>query len=529
MWIFEWNFDVIWWKELFKMRFYQGVNAATGELLTGNFPICKLDALDEILGRAKKAFEDYQTIESTKKGLFLRQIRVNLLEVETDLIDRAHLETRLSKQRIKTEFDRTTNQLLLFASTIERGDWLEISIDTEDNERLPAPKPDLRKWYIPLGPVVVFGASNFPLAYSAIGGDSVSALAAGCSVIVKAHPSHPGTSELVAEMVIKAGKITGMPASVFQHVHAQGFELGAGLVQHPLTKAVGFTGSFSGGMALVKLANARPVPIPVFAEMGSTNPVLLLPNSLHQQPEFWAKTFVKSLTASAGQFCTNPGIMIGLKSDSLDVFVEKFKEVLALEPDQVMLSSSILQNFEAGKATIAKLEEVDLIYTKTPGIHRHVSPSLAHVNGVDFIKNPTLHHEIFGPISLLVVCADAVEMLNVINSLEGQLTGTVIGDAMDLQYFDIHYKTLITKVGRMIFNGVPTGVEVVGSMHHGGPFPATSNSYFTAVGTDAIRRFLRPVVYQNCPNELLPLALQNKNVLGIYRRINGELSQLDVV
>lgn len=511
------------------MRFYQGVNAATGELLTGNFPICELDALDEILGRAKRAFEDYQTIESTKKALFLTQIRINLLEIETALIDRAHLETGLSKPRIKIEFDRTTNQLLLFAGVIERGDWLEISIDTEDNERLPVPKPDLRKWYIPLGPVVVFGASNFPLAYSAIGGDSVSALAAGCSVIVKAHPSHPGTSELVAEMVIKGGKMTGMPDGVFQHVHAQGFELGAGLVEHPLTKAVGFTGSFSGGKALVKLANARPVPIPVFAEMGSTNPVLLLPNSLQQQPEFWAKTLVKSLTASAGQFCTNPGMMIGLKSDALDVFVEKFKEALALEPDQVMLSSSILQNFEAGKETLNNLKEVDLIYTKTPESNRHVSPSLAQVNGVDFIQNPTLHHEIFGPISLLVVCDDAAEMLNVINSLEGQLTGTVIGDAIDLEGFDVHYKTLITKVGRVIFNGVPTGVEVVGSMHHGGPFPSTSNSYFTAVGTDAIRRFLRPVVYQNCPNDLLPFALQNKNILGIYRRINGELSQLDVV
>jgi NADP-dependent aldehyde dehydrogenase len=209
--------------------------------------------------------------------------------------------------------------------------------------------------------------------------------------------------------------------------------------------------------------------------------------------------------------------------------VEKFKEALALEPDQVMLSSSILQNFEAGKATIAKLEEVDLIYTKTPGIHRHVSPSLAHVNGVDFIKNPLLHREIFGPIALLVVCDDAIEMLNVIKSLEGQLTGTVIGDAIDLERFDVQYKTLITKVGRIIFNGVPTGVEVVGSMHHGGPFPATSNSFFTAVGTDAIRRFLRPVVYQNCPNDLLPLALQNKNFLGIYRRINGELSKSEVV
>jgi NADP-dependent aldehyde dehydrogenase len=511
------------------MRFYQGVNAATGELLAGSFPICELDALDEILGRAKGAFEDYQTIEFSKKGLFLRQIRINLLEIETDLIDRAHLETGLSKPRIKTEFDRTTNQLLLFAGIIERGDWLEISIDTEDNERLPTPKPDLRKWYIPLGPVVVFGASNFPLAYSAIGGDSVSALAAGCSVIVKAHPSHPGTSELVAEMVIKAGKMTGMPDAIFQHVHAQGFELGAGLVEHPLTKAVGFTGSFSGGMALQKLANSRPVPIPVFAEMGSTNPVLLLPNALKNKAAFWAKTLVASLTASAGQFCTNPGIMIGLKSDALDVFVDKFKETLSLEPEQVMLSSSILQNFEAGRETLAKLEEVEFVYCKTPEAHRHVSPSLARVNGVDFIQNPLLHHEIFGPISLLVECADTDEMLKVINSLEGQLTGTVIGDAMDLERFDVHYKTLITKVGRMIFNGVPTGVEVVGSMHHGGPFPATTNSYFTAVGTDAIRRFLRPVVYQNCPNDLLPLALQNKNGLGIYRRINGELSKSDVV
>ncbi len=511
------------------MRFYQGVNAATGEMLTGNFPICELDALDEILGSAKSAFEDYQAIESTKRALFLRQIRINLLEIEADLIDRAHLETGLSKPRIKTEFDRTINQLLLFAAAIERGDWMEISIDTADSERLPVPKPDLRKCYVPLGPVVVFGASNFPLAYSTIGGDSVSALAAGCSVIVKAHPSHPGTSELVAEMVIKAVKMTGMPDAVFQHVHAQGFELGAGLVQHYLTKAVGFTGSFTGGMALLKLANSRQVPIPVFAEMGSTNPVLLLPNSIQHQPTFWAKTLVKSLTASAGQFCTNPGLMIGIKSDALDFFVEKFKEVLALEPDQIMLSSSILQNFEAGKETIANLDEVEFVYAKTPNSNRLVSPSLAQVNGGDFIQNPLLHREIFGPISLLVVCTDEDEMLKVINSLEGQLTGTVIGDTIDLERFEIHYKTLITKVGRVIFNGVPTGVEVVGSMHHGGPFPATTNSFFTAVGTDAIRRFVRPVAYQNCPNDVLPLELQNKNVLGIYRRINGELSKSDVV
>ncbi|MFT5820895.1 MAG: alpha-ketoglutaric semialdehyde dehydrogenase [Crocinitomix sp.] len=503
------------------METYYGIEATTGLKIKGEFELTTSDQLDVIMGKSHAAYLAYQTIDANKKGDFLIAIAEEIEALGEELILRAMAETGLPEGRIIGERGRTMNQLRLFGGVAKKGEWVEAAIDTADPNREPFAKPDIRKQLEPLGPVIVFGASNFPLAYSAAGGDTASALAAGCAVVVKAHPAHPGTSQLIADAVYKAVARTGMPNNIYQHVHGAGFELAQGLVKHPLTKAVGFTGSFKGGKALYDIANERDEPIPVFAEMGSVNPVLFFPLALKNQAELWGNTYAGSITLGSGQFCTNPGLIIALASEDLDVFKEAMSKTLGTIASQQMLNDGISKAYNEGKSKLETDGIVEIIYAKNEDNSRLGGPCIATASGATFLQNTELQKELFGPYSLIVACKDEAEMLAVIHSLEGQLTGTMIIDKDELSNFSEHFIALKSVVGRVIFNGVPTGVEVATAMNHGGPFPATTDSRYSAVGADAIKRFARPVSYQNCPPSLLPIALQNKNAQGIYRKLNG--------
>lgn len=510
------------------METYQGIESATGVALDGNFELTTVDQVDGVMLKAQEAYLAYQSTSLSDRAKFLVACAEEIEALGDELVERAMQETGLPQGRIIGERGRTMNQLRLFATVAEKGEWVEAAIDTADPNRTPAPKPDLRKQLEPLGPVIVFGASNFPLAYSAAGGDTASALAAGCSVVVKAHPAHPGSSQLVANAIQKAAERTGMPANIYQHVHDAGFQVGQALVKHPLTTAVGFTGSFKGGRALFDIAAQREVPIPVFAEMGSINPVVLFPNELANKAGDWGTNYAKSITLGCGQFCTNPGLVVGLKSEALERFQQALLDGIQQEPSQQMLHDGISEAYNAGKTEVEQNEDLTVYYNKNEDNGRLGGPCLAKTTGAKFIANKRLHAEIFGPYSLLVECGSEEELLAVLASIEGQLTGTAIANDADLEAYNLHLNTLKSKVGRLIFNGVPTGVEVCTAMNHGGPFPATTDGRFTAVGADAIKRFARPVSYQNSPESFLPDALKNENVLGIYRRINGELTNGNV-
>jgi len=489
-----------------------------------SFKDATIEEVNLALERANEAFLQYKKLDLKSRAAFLYTIAEELRQIENLLIDTAQRETNLDKARLKIELTRTIFQLTSYADACAEGTWLDIRIDTGNADRNP-PKPDLRKILVPLGPVVVFGASNFPFAYSTAGGDTACALAAGCPVIIKAHPAHAETSELVANAVQRAAERKGLPAAIFIHLHGTGFEIGQGLVQHPLTKAVGFTGSFEGGKALFDLANQRKVPIPVFAEMGSVNPVFILPEKLDADTETIAKMYAKSITQSAGQFCTNPGILVAVKSEAL----ERFKKLLGDEIKKVqrekMLHPGIAKNFHT-KRLKAIDEGARVLAANDDGDDSDESiPTLAAVSAEQFISNPALHQEVFGPYSLLVECSDLTELHAVARSIEGQLTATLIAKSEEANSNLELIEVVQEKCGRFIFNGVPTGVEVALSMHHGGPFPATTDSRFTAVGADGIKRFARPVCFQNWPDELLPDELKNANPLQLWRTVNNVLTK----
>ncbi len=471
---------------------------------------------------AKEAFIVYREFSGKRRAEFLRAIAKEIENLGDELIQVYTQESGLPEGRAAGERGRTMGQLNAFASLLEEGSWVEASIDPAQPDRQPMPKVDLRKMQCPLGPIVVFGASNFPLAFSTAGGDTASALASGCPVIVKSHPMHAGTGELVASAIIKAAELTGMPNGVFSNLNSSGIEVGQQLVMHPVVKGVGFTGSIKGGTALYKLANERTEPIPVFAEMGSVNPIVVLPSALTEKGDEWAKQYAGSIMLGAGQFCTNPGLILGIKSTSLDDFISTLgTEIDKLDPI-CMLHPNIHSNYEKGKKELSDQATVDVVANHDAD----VAPNMAQqrvltVNGTNFLKNTKLHQEVFGPFSIIVRCSDADEMQAILAKLEGQLTGTILGNENEIKKYKSIVHTLQDKVGRIIFNGVPTGVEVCPSMQHGGPFPAATDSRFTSVGTGAIQRWVRPVSFQNWPNESLPEALQNENPLGITRIVNG--------
>ncbi len=484
-----------------------------------------LDEVNEALQRSWIAFRAYRKKDLKERAAFLRTIAKEMGAISTQLIDTAERETHLEKPRLKVELNRTIFQLTSYADACEEGTWLDIRIDTAVGNRNP-PKPDLRKMLVPLGPVVVFGSSNFPFAYSTAGGDTTSALAAGCPVIVKAHPAHAATSELVADAVQKAAVKCNLPEHVFIHLHGASFEVGKALVQHPLTKAVGFTGSFEGGKALFDLANKREEPIPVFAEMGSVNPVFLLPQKLAKETAAIASMYASSITQSVGQLCTNPGILVGIENETLREFEKLLGDGIKKVKPAKMLHPGIAKSFlsKREKALSEKGVSVAAATEFEAGEYESI-PTLATVPAKVFLENTLLHKEIFGPFSLLVKCSDMDELMKVAHAIEGQLTCSLLATDEEVKSHPELIEILKDKCGRLVMNGVPTGVEVALSMHHGGPYPATTDSRFTAVGADGIKRFVRPVCFQNWSNELLPPELRNENPLGLWRTVNNELTR----
>ncbi len=480
------------------------------------------EEVNEACSLAEEAFVSYSSSTGPEKAKFLRQIAIEIEALGDTLITTYMQESGLPEGRAKGERGRTLGQLNAFANLLEEGSWVEATIDTAQPDRQPMPKVDLRKILVPIGPIAVFGSSNFPLAFSTAGGDSASALAAGCPVVVKSHPMHAGTGELVASAISKAIEKTGMPIGVFSNLNSSDIAVGEQLVMNPSMKGVGFTGSIKGGTAIYKLANNRKEPIPVFAEMGSVNPVVVLPNALAENGADWATKYAGSILLGAGQFCTNPGLILGIKSDALNRFITTLgTEITKTEPI-CMLHPKIHENFEQGKNELTGQPEVATVAEYT----QEAAPNFAQqkvltVTGADFLKNTKLHQEVFGPFSIVVGCEDAEELENILKNLDGQLTGTILGTDDELTKFKTVVDSLQSRVGRIIFNGVPTGVEVCPSMQHGGPFPATTDSRFTSVGTTSIKRWVRPVSYQSWPEHLLPKELQNNNPLNISRLVNG--------
>jgi len=484
------------------------------------------DEIEESIDLAKNAFEDYKNTNPQERSKFLNSIADEILSISDELLEVYCSETGLPAGRSRGELKRTIGQLRSFADLVLDGSWVEASIDTAIPEREPMPKPDLRKMMMPLGPVVVFGASNFPLAYSTAGGDTASALAAGCPVIVKSHPMHAGTGEIVASAIISAAKKNNMPDGVFSNLNSKDISVGVKLVNHPNVKAVGFTGSLKGGRSIYDLASKRDTPIPVFAEMGSTNPIIIMPAKIKNDYEDLAVKFAKSITVGSGQFCTNPGMIISIKGNELNRFIESLSlELKKIEPS-CMLHPNILEAYNSNANQTISNKDVEIFY-QSDLINKENYPKhiLATVDSNTFIQNKNLHHEVFGPFSLIIKCNDMNDLRKVIFSIQGQLTGTIIGEKDEIYQNKDLIDLLGSRVGRIIFDGVPTGVEVCPSMLHGGPYPATTDSRFTAVGTNSIQRWVRPFSFQDFPDELLPDELKNNNPLNIKRTVNGVITR----
>lgn len=489
------------------------------------FKDATITEIDGIMQQASEAFHEYRTYPLRQRADLMRAIAYELEETGDTLIETAMSETNLPAARLNGERARTIYQLTSYAAACENGEWLEARIDTANPDKTP-PKPDIRKMLVPLGPVVVFGASNFPFAYSTAGGDTACALAAGCPVIVKGHPAHAKTSQLVAEAILHAAEKLKMPNGIFAHVHGAGFEVGKALVTHPYTKAVGFTGSYLGGKQLFDWANQRKEPIPVFSEMGSINPVFLLPEKTKQSTTDVAKMYAGSITLGVGQFCTNPGLIIGIDGADLNTFIKTLGEEIKKVSPGTMLHPGIAKAYsEKRKSALSQKDVETIAISDTAPAENQGSPTIASASGKAFLNNPVLHQEVFGPYSLVIRCSDMNEMTEVARHLEGQLTCTLMATDNDITSNTDLVEAVKNICGRFILNGVPTGVEVCLSMHHGGPFPATTDSRFTSVGADGIKRFARPLAFQNWSNSLLPDELKNENPLNIWRTVNNHLTK----
>ncbi|MXV17009.1 aldehyde dehydrogenase (NADP(+)) [Hufsiella ginkgonis] len=480
------------------------------------------EALEVILHKAKTAATELKKMSARQRGSFMRTIGKEIELLGDKLIHTAMAESHLPEARLTGERARTIFQWQSYANAAELGTCLDLRIDTANPSRTP-PKPDLRKMQVPIGPVAVFGASNFPFAFSTAGGDTACAVAAGCPVIVKAHPAHPKTAALMEQAILRAVEKCRFPEGTFAQIWDPGIEVAQALVSHPVIKAVAFTGSFTGGKALFDLANRRKDPIPVFAEMGSVNPVFILPGKLGADPAALAQQFAASVTLGVGQFCTNPGLAIGIEGPDLDQFIAALtQQVKAVAPAN-MLHAGIASNYHARRSQALQQPGV-----AAPGIS-DITPAegqglatVAVTDAATFLSNPVLHEEVFGPFSLVVKCAGAAEMLEIAGALQGQLTATLLATAGDLASNEELIHHVQDFCGRIIVNNFPTGVDVSLAMHHGGPFPASTDSRFTSVGADGIRRFSRPLCFQNWPDEFLPDELKNENPLDLWRVINNE-------
>ena len=509
--------------------------AGTGELISAFDPVAGTELepgyrhgdathVETACTAAAAAFGAYRATTSEERAAFLEGIAANVEGLRDELVARACAETGLPEARIAGEVGRTTGQLRLFASVLREGSWNGARIDPARPDRTPLPRADIRQRAVPLGPVAVFGASNFPLAFSVAGGDTASALASGCPVVVKAHDAHPGTSELVGRAVSAAVAASGLPAGTFSMLFGAGRGLGTALVTDPRIKAVGFTGSRSGGMALVSAAAARAEPIPVYAEMSSINPVFLLEGALASRGADLGRAFVGSLVMGSGQFCTNPGLVIAVAGPGLDAFVAAAQDAIAATSATAMLTPTIAASYAAGVDALTS--DAELVGRGAPGApHTSGRAALFTTGAQDFRTSEALQAEVFGAAGLVVRCADVDELMALATDLEGQLTATLHADDADLDRAADLLEVLELKVGRILFNGWPTGVEVGHAMVHGGPSPATSDSRTTSVGARAIERFLRPVCYQDVPKSLLPSAIADGNPDGLWRRIDGELTR----
>lgn len=484
--------------------------------LPEKFHIASEQDVQKALEKAHAAFLSYRHMSGDRKADFLDQIAEEIVALGDTLVQRASAESGLPTGRIEGERGRTCNQLKMFADLLREGSWVDARIDNGE--------PDVRRMLFPLGPVAVFGASNFPLAFSTAGGDTASALAAGCPVVVKGHESHPGTNELVAGAIIKAARETDMPDGVFSSLNG-GPDVGALVVKHPLTKAVGFTGSYGGGKAIYDMAAQREEPIPVYAEMGSINPVFLLDDKLSDAAEELAEEYAGSVFLGVGQFCTNPGVIVGKEGPALETFKKALAENLKNETAGCMLNTKVAEGYYKQREKMFEQSGLKVIAEPGDEAATRGSAAVATTDADNFLANQVLHEEVFGPYTLIVSCENEAEMSKVAAALEGQLTVSLMGTEEEL----VEHRELIDicreKAGRVIFNGVPTGVRVCHAMHHGGPFPATTDSKFTSVGTTAIERFVRPIAFQDAPEELLPDALKDGNPLSIYRTVDGELTK----
>ena len=501
---------------------FRGTNAATGAALEPAFSAASEPEVQRTCALAAQAFEPYRQLDSAARAQFLEAIADQIMAIGDELLERAQAESGLPLARLTGERARTVGQLRLFADELRKGGWLGVRIDPALPERKPLPRADLRQRRIPVGPVVVFGASNFPLAFSVAGGDTASALAAGCPVIAKGHPAHPGTGELVAQAIASAADVCKLPEGVFSLLNGASHALGAALVADSRVKAVAFTGSRAGGLAMLKIANGRPEPIPVYAEMSSINPVLLLPGALAARAEALARDFVSSMTLGAGQFCTNPGLVIAMEGADLERFIAAATAALEQTAPAVMLTPGIHAAFARGVARLLEHNHVSVLARGAEDGGRYSGrAALFAVRATDLLQHPEVAEEVFGASSVLVRCADEGELLRVLDKLEGQLTATLHLEAQDEALAARLVPALERKAGRLIANGWPTGVEVSHAMVHGGPFPATSDGRSTSVGTLAIERFLRPVCYQDFPDELLPKELRRSAMLSAPHRLDG--------
>lgn len=505
---------------------FQAVDPSTQQNLETYFTEATKEEVSTAAEKAERAFETYRMKSSQERALFLEAIADEILNLGDILIKRCCAETALPEARVANERMRTVNQLRLFATVVREGSWVDARIDTALPDRTPIPRPDIRQMQIPLGPVGVFGASNFPLAFSVAGGDTASALAAGCPVIVKAHPLHPGTSELVGRAVMAAIKRSNMPEGTFSLIQGISTDVGMALVMHAAITAIGFTGSFKGGKAIFDAANSRPIPIPVFAEMGSVNPVFVLPGAMSERTDTIAQGMVDSLNLGVGQFCTNPGLVIANGSEEAQQFVTKVAERVSASGAGTMLSEGLKRNFLSGVNKLQGVNGVDLASIGQGDEEGNRVKTRVFSTDVDtFLNNKVLSEEVFGPATVHVRVKSKDELLRVASSMEGHLTATIHGTEKDLADYGELIRILERKVGRLIINGYPTGVEVCHAMVHGGPYPSTTAPQSTSVGTGAIRRFSRPVCYQGFPQAVLPDQLKNDNPLNIWRLVNGELTQ----
>jgi|JI6StandDraft_1071083.scaffolds.fasta_scaffold09978_4 alpha-ketoglutaric semialdehyde dehydrogenase len=507
---------------------FQAENPTTSQKLEPHFGEATLTEADEALQAADGAYDSLRLAPVETRARFLETLADEILALGDSLLERAHAETALPMARLTGERGRAIGQCKMFAALIREGSWAALSIDRPLPDRAPAPKPDVRKMLLPVGPVVVFGASNFPFAIGVVGTDTVCALAAGCPVVVKGHPAHPGTCEMLGRAVHAALQKTGLPEAAFSLLQGRSHELGGALVAHPLTQAVAFTGSLRGGRALMDIAAARPQPIPVYAEMGSINPVFLLPGALKERAAKIGEAYIGSVTMGVGQFCTNPAVVLGLQGADLSTFVQSAADNAAKVAPQTMLHRGICEAYEAGTAVWSTISGIKLAGQSATEPNNEATQAACRIftTSLDVLEsNEELHREVFGPCSIVAECPTLEDMLRFARRLDGQLTAAVHGTPDDLREYAPLIRVLERKAGRIIFNGFGTGIEPCPSMHHGGPYPAASHSFFTSIGTDSILRFVRPVCYQGFPDDCLPAPLQNANPGTAMRLVDSQLTR----